>query len=214
MCVSFGMLMVMDPMQQQPTTPNPYGFIVNPEQPSKRPFLGGNSAKSRLVLVVGGVLLLMIIAIIASSIFSSLNNKGTNQLKVVYAEQQELIRIAQIGSKDAQSTDTRNFAITTLFAAQTSQQKVSTVLTSRGIKLKPEEVNAKLNDKVESILTGAAANNQYDETMQELLKKQITSYNQALEAAFNSNEGQQTRAALSEAFKSSGTLLLPAEPTN
>lgn len=208
------MLMVMDPLQQTPTPPNPYGFIVNPEQPAKRPFLGGNSTKSRLILVMSIVVILLIIGFVVTGILSSMNNKGTNQLKAVYAEQQELIRIAQFGAKDARSSDTRNFAITTLFTAQTSQQEINTILTKRGVKLKPEEVNAKLNTKIEEVLTGASANNRYDQTMQDLLEKQIGSYNQSLQSAFNSNDGKQTKAALSQAFKGSATLVRSTETTN
>jgi len=201
----------MDPMQQQPAPPNPYGFIVNPEQPPKRPLLGGNSVKSRALVFGGGILLLIIIAVIVMSIFSSIGSAGTNQLKTVYAEQQELIRIAELGANNALSTDTRGFAATTLLSTRTSQQQVQSILSSRRVKLTPEEINAKQNPNVEEILTGASANNRYDETMVELLNERITNYNQALRAAYDSNDGQQTRNTLNEAFASASTLVNTTE---
>lgn len=205
------MLMVMDPMQQQPAPQNPYGFIVDPQQPQKRPFLSGNSTQSRMLIVGGAVLLLIIIGVAVSTIFSSINNRGTNQLKTVYAEQQEVIRIAEMGAREARSSDTRNFAITTQFAVQTSQTEIDTLLKTRKAKLKPEEINIKKNDKLETLLTSAAANNRYDETIHELLQKQITSYSQALQAAYEGNKGQQTRSTLTEAFQSATLLIKPAE---
>lgn len=202
--------MAMDPMQQPSAPQNPYGFIMNPDQQPKRPLFGGSS-KTRLIIVVAGVFLLIVIAFIVMSIFSSMSSSGTEQLKLVYAEQQEVIRIAEMGAKDARSSDTRNFATTTLFATQTSQQQIGKTITSQGVKLKPEDISAKKNSKVESILTGAAANNRYDETIRELLEKQIASYSQALQTAYNENTGQQTQAALSDAFKSTSVLI--AKPT-
>lgn len=209
------MLMVMDPIQQQPTPPNPYGFIVNPEQPSKRPLFGGGSTKSRLILVIGIVLIIMILGIIVSSIFSAMGSAGTKQLKIVYAEQQEIIRIAGFGVKDAKGSDARNFAATTLYTTQTSQQQISSALSKQGVKISPEDANIKLNNKVEDILTGAAANNRYDETLRELLEKQIASYTKALEAAHDANEGQQIRTTLTDSYKSAALLVVkPSDTAN
>lgn len=200
----------MDPMQQPPVQPNPYDFIHNPQKPPKQPLIGG-STKSRAIFVGVIVLVLIVVAVVVSSVFSSLANAGTSQLKTVYAEQQELIRLAEIGLKDAVGPDTRGFAGTTLLSTRTSQQKIQSVLSSRGVKITPQEAAAKKNARAEEILTGAAANNRYDETMQELLEERISSYNNSLRAAYDANDSQQARDALNEAFSGAGMLISKTE---
>ncbi len=196
----------MDPMQQPPQQPNPYGFITDPTPP-KPSILGGNSMKGRIIVVAGGAFILLILAMILITVMSSLGKAGTNQLKAVYAEQQELIRVANIGAKDALGTDTRGYATVVALSTQTSQQQILQLLQSRNVKITPEEAAAKLNSKTADILTGAAANNRYDETVRELLEERITSYNAALKAAYEDASNETDKQALSSAFDSSSVLI-------
>lgn len=193
-------------MKQPPTQPSPYGFILDPPPPPKKSLFSGGTTKSRAIIVGGVAFLLITLALIIMAVLSSLGNSGVSELKNVYAEQQELIRIAEIGSKDAVGTDTRGFASTTLLSARTAQQQVQSLISSRGAKIKPEEANSKRNANVEDILSGASANNRYDEALTELLESRIASYNQALDAAYNTNS-EQARQVLSEIYTGSRLLV-------
>src|SRR5688572_20450745 len=119
------MLKLMPP-NQPPTPPNPlptgqYDFILNPQQSRNTPGFGGGSMKSRLFLVAGLAVVLIVGAIIVSAILSRANSGPINNLKSVIAQQQGIIRVAEIGLKDAKSTDSRSFALTVLYSVTTDQ---------------------------------------------------------------------------------------------
>src|SRR5688572_9301031 len=96
-------------MQQQnpspappPITPNndtqQYDFIFNPNQPTQKPLLpGGGSKKNRTLIVVAGTVILISLIMIIAGFISNLGKENTDALVSAAKQQQELIRIAEIG---------------------------------------------------------------------------------------------------------------------
>lgn len=195
----------MDPMQQTPQG-NPYEFITNPGQAPKKPLLGG-STKSRVLLVVGGIFLLFIIFGIANALLSSGKNASTQALKNIVAEQEEIIRIADIGTTDALGSEARGYAITVSMTTQTNQQEMLDVLKTTKIKISNPELKAKFSAKTDEAFTAAKANNRYDEALTQALNESLTKYMKNLKSAYNVVSSEKTKTAIDKAYTNADTLL-------
>lgn len=198
----------MDPNRQQPHN-DPYGFITNPQQLPQKSRGVGNSMLSRIIIVVGGVLLLLIIGSVVVSLMGRAGQAATNNLKGIYAEQQEIIRIAGLGSKDALSTDAKSFAATVSLSITSSQQKIKEELGDT--KLSDQELAAKKNADTDKVLEGAKATNSYDEVLQDTLTNQLQSYMQTLQKVFNETDDEALKQVISSAFDSASAIVASTE---
>lgn len=197
------MLMRMEP-SQQPVQPN-YDFLAN-SGPQKQPGLSGGSTKTRILVVVVGALLLIIIGFVVMNLLSSAGKTAEQNLKSVIAEQEEIIRISDMGVDEALTTEVRSFAVSVLSVVRTDQQKIG-----KFVKLKPEERRAKRNTKTDEELNAAKASNRYDEALTETLTSKLKTYQSTLKAAYDSAKANGTRTALSDAYNNVSTLLAPQQ---
>lgn len=200
----------MDP-NQLPPQQNPYSFITSTGPAPKKPLLGGGSMKSRILLVGGTLLLIIIIFTVVSSLLSG-GSKGTiSGLKDIIAKQQEIIRIAELGAKDATSVDARNFAKTVSLTVQTDQTKTVEILSSNNGKIIKEEQAASFSSKTDQALEAAKANNQYDTVLKETLTTQLTAYLATLKKTHDGTNGKNTKENLSSSYKNASTLIAPPQ---
>lgn len=191
---------------EQPNQQNPYGFIMNPEKPPKRPLFGG-SMKSRILVVVAGVVLLMILGMVASALLSAGNKAVVNSLKDVIAKQQELIRVSDMGTKNASTSKAISFARTVNLTIKTDQAVIIDYLGRNKGSITDFEKNSAKNSNTDTILEASKANNRYDEVLTEELTKLLTSYRASLNTAYDTAKGENTKATLSKSYETAGTLL-------
>lgn len=201
----------MDPLQQTPQN-NPYEFITNPDQPSKKPAFGG-STKSRIILVSLGIVLLIIIATVISTVMGSAGRASVESLKNISAQQTEIIRVAELGNEGAISSETRAYISTISLTVTTSQQEVGERLTANKAKMSKVETASKLNSKTDESLNVAKANNRYDEELIATMNKELEKYMTSLKSAYDSNSSEKTRTALEKAYNNAGTLLATSPKT-
>jgi flagellar basal body-associated protein FliL len=200
--------MVMNP-SQLPTSPQPptgqYDFILAPES-QKRKFSGG-STKSRLIFVGVIVIVLVLVGSILASILSSAGNQDVKSIKKLVAQQEELVRITELGSDRAQDYKIRSLAYTTKLSILTQQQKLLSYLEERGSDPSKEELAAELQPKLEAELEQAASNNRFDETFSAALDTALRAYAKETEVASKNVGSEKTKAVLKESYASSLTLL-------
>lgn len=196
----------MEPLPQQPQQ-NPYDFITNPAKPPKNPGFGGNSMRSRILIVLGGLIALVIIASVVGTLLSNAGKGDVKALKDIVAQQQELVRVADIGTKKAQTTSVKALAYTTLLSVTTDQQKLTEYLGGRGVKLTKLELEAKKKDSVDKTLESAAANNSFDQTFTETITGLLDKYAASMKSAYQSAKGEKGKTVLSESYTSSTALL-------
>lgn len=198
----------MDPYQSpQPSQQNPYDFITNPGGPAKQPRLGGGSLKTRLLVVIGGLLALMILGSVVATVLSSSGRKDTTALKNLAAQQQELIRVAELGADKAVDYKTRSLAYTAKLSVTTQQQKLLAYLSGRGITVTKEELAAKKQSSIDKDLDSAAANNRFDEVFSATLDEELQDYATAMKTIYDSITSEKTKEILSESYTSSVTLI-------
>lgn len=190
--------------QQAPPPGNPYDFILNPQQQTKRSFLSGGPTK--ILLIAGGALLLVVVA---SIVFSLLFSGGgqTGQLKEIAAAQEEIIRVAELGLKEAKSPDGLSLATTVNLSVTTDQSRLLGALEKSGIKVGSAELTSKKDPKTDELLENAAANNRYDEALTEILTDQLNDYLRLLRSAHQANPNADAKAALEASFDSASALL-------
>lgn len=200
----------------QPQTPNSlpggYDFLQTPA-PQKSGFLTGNSKRKRMLIVGIGVLLLVIIASVMISVFQNANKPNTEQLLVVLQDQQEIIRIAEIGSSKAKGSDTLNYSTTVLQTVRSDQKSLQEAL-GKNFKVSSKILAAKQSKKTDEQLTAAEQTNRLDETVKEILEKHIKTYRTNLRAAYDGSSSKKTRDVLQAAFNNTGHFLPTSETKN
>jgi len=208
----FAKILSMEPTNQPPQQ-NPYDFINNPIQPQKSPGFGANSLKTRLLVVGGGLLILIIIATVVGSFLTNSGKGDLPGLKNLVAEQQELIRIATVGTTKAIDPSVRALAVNTSLSTTTQQQKLIAYLDTRGVKLSKIELAANKSDAIDKELETAVSNNRFDEAFSKIIGSSLQAYNSNLNQAYKAAANTKSKTILEESFNNSVILLgiKPAE---
>lgn len=191
----------------RPTGHNPYEFIVNPNTPAKSRFSFGGSGfgKKIAVIVGGGVLLMIVIAVIGSLIFSK--KDLTPQLTSLAQQQQEIIRVAIMGTSQATAQSTRNFAVTTQAAMLTSQQQIVGYLGTTGTTLSTKDLSVTKSAETDKTLAAALATSTFDTAVRQNLTTQLSLYEDKLESALAATSNAKLKTILTT-NKAAAQLLL------
>ena len=191
-----------------PSGANQYAFITDPQKPAKKSFLpSGSSKQNRILLVVGGfVVLLFIITLV----FVLIANIGTSQKKAwlsLAQQQQELIRVSDLGSTKAQNQDTKNLAITTKLALESSQASIDKLAAKNGAVITKKSLALGKNTQTDVTLTAAQQSNQFDQTFRQIIKTQLTDYQAQLKNLYDKTSSKSTKNSLSAANTSAFLLV-------
>jgi hypothetical protein len=204
------MLMVMDSQQSLPPTQTPapgnYDFIMNPSQPPKKTRLGGGSMLQRIALVGGGLVVLMIAVMIFGAVFSGGNGQSQTLISLA-AEQQEIVRVSDLGLKTARGNTVRQFALVTKLNMLTDQATLLDRIAKNGTKYKPEQLQTKRNTATDTKLTGTTVGDEYDAALNVVLKERLTAYKQNLKNAYGVTSGTNTKQVLSDLYDHADALL-------
>lgn len=192
------------PMAPKPENKDPYQFITDPYKPAKKGLLpklttGDNSKQDTLIKVVGGLVLVMIIFLLVSVLFGSkVSNK--DQLIALAKEQNELIRVADVGVVKAKTIEAKNLATTAKLTLSSHQKPLIDTLAAQKVKLKPKQLVQGRNAETDKKLTAAEQTNRFDEVFIALLSTQLKTYQTNLKAAYDNTSNQQVKALLSDQY--------------
>lgn len=188
------------PYQPMPQPSNPYEFITDSGQSSKRKLLPGSSKKGRIITVLVGLMVLIILAFIVLSLLG----RGSASVKSDYlslAQQQtELIRISEIGVSKSRQSEARNLAITTKLSL-VSQQPT----TLRLAKKAGADTNAKMlalgkDAKTTELLTNADQSNQFDSVFLQTVRAKLKTYQLTLKKIYDASSSKSTKDILSKHY--------------
>jgi flagellar basal body-associated protein FliL len=183
-----------------------YDFIFNPNQPGKKPLIpGGNTKKGLMMIITVGVVILLMVVMIIVGMINNAGKADTESLISAAKQQQELIRVAEIGIEKAKGQDAKNIAVTTLLALESEQDDMQTAITAAG--LKPKNVLAgSENAKTDEALTIAEQTNRFDEEFLKIMNTSLTNYQKSVKAAYEGATSKKLKTALTTQFKSANTL--------
>ncbi len=189
---------------------NPYDFLN--ETPQKKGlFISGDKKKRILVVAIGGVIILAVIAMLAALVFGGApSNKA--ELFSIAKQQNELIRIADIGVQKSRDSQAKSLAITTKLTLTTDQQPLLNSLKSQKVKVSSKDLAASKDGKNDEALTAAEQANRFDEVFINLIQAKLTIYQKALKAAYdNPATGQKLKTTLTAQYKNA-SLIINAKP--
>jgi len=196
------------PAAGQPTAPtDPYTFITQPEAPKQKFQLpGAGSFASRLAYAVGGLAVLLIIFTVIKGVVS-----GPSSFAIFLPVAQDQQEISHLITNAAQqqnlSVTTQNFVSTAQLTVPSNQTALFQYLANNHYKLNPKSVTLKLNPALDSQLTTAAANANFEPTFQVAMTTQLNSYLKDLQHAYAQTTGKNGRALLSSDYDQAQLLL-------
>lgn len=172
-----------------PRSSDPYGFIMDagtPAPKSKLPIpMGSTSKNGRILIVIIGAVILAIIAAIVMAFLSSGGDQTIKDVTKLAQEQNELIRIADIGAKKAKGTEAQNLALTTKFTITSDQKQTLEYLSTQRHKVSSSILKATKNTQTDNALTVAAQNNNFDETFIKTIGSMLISYKSDVSKTYN-----------------------------
>jgi len=188
-----------------PITPqkpiNPYDFLEDKPKPKKPllPIPSGNSKTQRLIVAGVGAVFLIVLGMIVMAILNAPGQAATKDLVLAAQQQNELIRVAGIGAKDATSPDTRNLAVNTRATLASDQPKLQAIVS------KSKKVDAKLlalgkDSRTDATLTAAKQSNRFNEVFAELLKKELVEYSATLKRVHDNSNSKANKQVLAEQY--------------
>lgn len=218
------MLMVMNPNsplapppsgQQGPDRSNPYDFLSeSPKKSSGFSFMNNRSKKARIITVSVGAIILAMIAFIVVGLLTSAGKADTVSLINAAKQQNELIRIADIGTQKARGQEAKNLAVTTKLTLQSQQSEMIGAVKMKNKKFGTKDLAISSSKQNNELLTAAEQSNRFDEEFLDLMRKELINYQQTVEKAYKGAEGTQLKAALLSQYESANILVGKADQTD
>lgn len=165
--------------QQQ--LPNQYDFL-NQSPQRKSTFLGGGGPKNKTLVSVIFVAVVLLVVGIAISVFNSLGKKDYTPYLTLAKTQTELIRITDLGQKNAKQAETRQYAAT-IFSNITTEKTATVTTLGKFIKLEEKILIAAEDEDNDKALESAQQSNRYDEKLTEIINGLLVAYQKQIKQA-------------------------------
>jgi hypothetical protein len=193
---------------------NPYEFIVSPNTPKHTgSLLGGNKFFMQIGLLVGGVIVVMVlVAVILNALVPT--KASTAQLTTIAEQQQELIRVATLGSKQAQGQPAKNFAASVQYGLISGQSQILDYLATHGKKLDTKTLSLKQNSKTDQLLADAASAGNFDSVFTQTIADQLDTYQETVRTTYKASSNDTLKKLLQNEYNAAGTLVTTAPRTD
>jgi len=192
---------------------NPYDFMLAPKPEVKRPLLSGGKSPKNILIIVGAIGLLVVLVGVIVSLMLPKGDTSQSVLGIAQ-QQQELMRIATQGQRQATSEDTKILAYNVDLSIGTSQRKILTYMTTRKIKTNEKLLALTQDPATDKDLEDAKAPSTYDSALGKVLATQLQSYLTDLQKSFQQTKNKALKQILSESYSSGKTLLSQAQAQN
>ena len=158
----------------------------------------------KLVFGAGSLLILLIVFIVIKNIFTTSAFNKADYIAVVQQQEQIntiLTKDLQTDTKNANlTTANSNFAVTAQLAIASDQTRVLAYLKSNHIKVSNSEISDKLNKSVCNQLSSSLTTNNFNQTFDQVMQNELTTYAKDLTIAYNSSHGVKGRALLKSEY--------------
>lgn len=177
--------------------PNRYDFFLNPNKQSRGNIFGGGSSK-KLMLISAGIVAVLVLVVVVTMAASSNSKSNALPLLSVAQAQEEVIRVAADGTKNAQATSLKNFSVTAQATVTSAQLQVLDLMGKQGTKLKSTDKQLKLtaSAQTDKALDAATAASTYDSTYKTIIQSDLDTYENKLDAAIAVQTSKSARSLL------------------
>lgn len=191
----------MPPINTTPQPKSPYDFLANDPRKQRRSLpLAGLSFRKKLLLLGGGAVIIMIIIALVSSLFLNGSSNTVQQIRALAIEQNELIRISELGSQKARSSNAMNLAVTARATITSDQKATITYLGSQKQKIPAKELATGKNAKTDDLLRRAEQANQFDDVFTKELQTELKTYQANVKKAYDATSSKKAKALLSDNY--------------
>ena len=187
--------------------PGQYDFMMDAPTSSRRA-PGGLSPKIVIAGLVGFLLLFAIVIILLISSSGKPNN--TIQIVNLAKQQTELIRVAELGLKDARTTQAKDLAITTSMSVTSDFSNLKNTIRAAKLKIKVTELKSK-DTKTDAALETALQNNRFDEEFMKILQAQLVSYQKNMDLTYKATQNKALKESLKKQYQNA-SILINIEP--
>lgn len=215
------------PLDAQPGVPvapvtAQYDFIVDNGRPVKKglfgrpspigaPSNGGSGFIKRLLIGIVGFAILAAVILTGISYYISSKSSSAQDMLHIAADQTEIIRIANIGMKQARSTEAQVLASTTRYSLQSDLNNSLLALKKHHLKVTAASLATSKNTKADTLLSVASQNNRFDEEYLNIIHTMLVSYQLKVKTAYDASKDTFDKQSLAASYDHINTIL--GQPT-
>lgn len=187
---------------------NQYDFILNPEKQKKAPIDLKSNPKMLFGFIGFCLFVIIIMFVLLNAIINSGNNSQKNNLTEITKAQTELIRIADLPSKDESATETTKYrALNVKVTTISSQSSITSMLAKRGVKkVNPKVLASSKDPSVDASLEKATKNNKFNDTYNQILQEKLEQYKILIQKAYDAGNKNE-KATLKPMYQNVDALL-------
>lgn len=180
---------------------DPYGFIMNPDKPPRKPALdlSGAGMFQRALIFGGGIVILIILLIMGMNFLNRSSNAQGEKLLEIVQSQHEIVRISTSAQEKITDKDLLYRAINTQISVNSSKQEMMASLSKRKVKVDDKKLAKSQNSQNDSVLVEGEQSGKFNEAYAELLNKQLSDYQILLQSAYDGSS-QSEKEVIQKAF--------------
>lgn len=172
-----------------------YDFILNPQKQKKPPIDLKSNPKMFFTFVGFCLVVIIVVFVLLNAVINSGNNAQKDNLTEITKAQTEIIRIADLPSKNDSATETTKYrALNAKVTTMSSQSNINNMLATRGVKkVNPKVLASSKDPSVDADLEKATKNNKFNETYNQILQEKLEQYKILIQKAYDSgNKNEKT----------------------
>ncbi len=183
-----------------------FDFIMNTGQKPRRSILPSGSPKQRLIIyIILGAIGLLAVIMLYALLFAG-GDPNTEKIVSIAKQQNEIIRVANIGNRKATGQDTKKLAALTASTVSSDQKQTIDYLSKLKRKINQKELNASTNKENDAALTAAEQNGRFDEVFKDTLTELLIEYRSDLQSV-QPNLGSNGKELFEKSFRNVSLIL-------
>ncbi len=164
---------------------NPYDFITNPSQHTPKSSINFGGGKNKIIITIVFAVVTLIVLFLGISFLLSISKANNEDLITIRANQTELIRIIELGNKDATDTALKNRLASLQALVSSDESRLTDLMKKRNIEVTKIQLNSEKNEEVDSALESAKQQSNYDEVLLDEISNRSNEYYNALKSSLS-----------------------------
>lgn len=140
------------------------------------------SAGKKLLFIVVAAVGAMAALAVTLALLTGGKNESPHLVQILQS-QQEIVRVAEDGKKNAQAENLKNFSLTAITGLTSAQGELTTYVNKLGTKIGKGELNLGKKPQTDTALKAALASSTYDTTYVSIMQSELGTYEKKLESA-------------------------------
>ena len=197
------------PSNLSPAAHEPYTFILDAQAPPKRSAFASMSTLKRVLVIGGAVALGIVLVLTVLSLFAPKDDAVT-LLTTLVQEQQEIVRVADLGSQSANGASVRNLATNVSLSVGSDQTQMMQYLSSIKKPVNKKKLAIKYDAKTDQTLQSARQTNTFDHATVQSLQMLLVEYRANLNSTYQGVKGPKAREQLKNSYQAADLLIAQA----